>query len=107
VKVEFELSDEQVRVIARHAAEFVDESPERWLSQKELANHFGCSVRTVLNYQRAGMPHLVVGNKPRFRASDCDAWLTARAGRAYDPVGSINGAAPLARPAPGHQEDSS
>jgi hypothetical protein len=75
---------ELVEEIAKRAAELVQQEPERWLSQKELAAHFGCSIRTVSNYHRAGMPHIMVGSHPRYRASECEAFLTARSGRAYD-----------------------
>jgi hypothetical protein len=83
VKLELELTDEQLSAIAERVAELVV-TQERWLSQKELAEHFGCSVRTVSNYQRAGMPHLMIGSHPRYRASEVEAWLTARGGHAYD-----------------------
>jgi phage terminase Nu1 subunit (DNA packaging protein) len=79
VKLEFELSDEQLAAIAARVAELVV-AQERWLSQKELAEHFGCSVRTVSNYQRAGMPHQMVGSHPRYRASEVEAWLASRHG---------------------------
>jgi excisionase family DNA binding protein len=104
VKLELELTDEQLAELAEQVATLVRSEAERWLSQKELAEHLGCSVRTVSNYQRAGMPCLKVGSHPRFKASDCEAWLTARDGRAYDGVGSSNGPAPLPRPGPGHRK---
>jgi excisionase family DNA binding protein len=103
VKLEVELTDAQVAAIAERVAELVVAREERWLSPKELAAHLGCSVRTILNYQRAGMPHLMVGSHPRFKASDCEVWLTARSGRAYDGVSS-NGPAPLPRPGPDQEE---
>jgi hypothetical protein len=65
VRLEVELSDAQLEAIAERVAELVSNGPERWLSQKELAAHFGCSVRTVSNYHRAGMPHLMIGAHPR------------------------------------------
>jgi excisionase family DNA binding protein len=71
------LGDELIEAIATRAADLVHARPERWLTPKELAEHFGCSVRTVSNYHRAGMPHLMIGSKPRYRASDVEAWLTA------------------------------
>jgi excisionase family DNA binding protein len=104
MRLELQLSDEQVAALAEKVAELVPSGPERWLSPKELADHLGCSVRTVSNYQRAGMPCLRVGSHPRFKASKCEAWLTARGGRAYDGVGSSNGPAPLPRPGPDQEE---
>jgi hypothetical protein len=62
VKLEIELTDAQLDAIAARIADRVPH--ERWLSQRELAEHFGCSVRTVSSYTRAGMPHLMVGSHP-------------------------------------------
>jgi excisionase family DNA binding protein len=108
MRLEIELTDAQLAAIAERVAMLVAAREERWFTQKELAAHLGCSARTILNYQRAGMPHLMVGTKPRFKASACEAWLTARGGRGK--VAAItNGAAqpPDAAgrpPAPGPQE---
>ena len=102
------LGPDALEVLAARAAEILAErtEPERWLSQKELAAHFGCSVRTILTYQNAGMPHLMIGSHPRFKASECEAWLRARAGRGrLEPT--TNGAASPAGPAPGHRKDGS
>jgi hypothetical protein len=103
VKLEVELSDAQLAAVAERVAELVREREERWLSQKELARHLGCSVRTVSSYHRAGMPHLPVGSHPRYRASECEAWLRERAGGGRI-APATNGPAPLQRPGPGHQE---
>jgi integrase len=78
MRLEIELTDAQLAAIAERVAMLVAAREERWFTQKELAAHLGCSARTILNYQRAGMPHLMVGTKPRFKASACEAWLTAR-----------------------------
>jgi excisionase family DNA binding protein len=83
VKLELLLTDEQLSAIAERVAELV-KAEERWLSQKELAEHLGCSVRTVSNYHRAGMPHLMVGSHPRYRASEVEVWL----GRCYSVRGT-------------------
>jgi excisionase family DNA binding protein len=80
VKLELELTDEQLLAIAERVAELVSNGPERWLTPRELADHLGCSVRTVSNYQRAGMPHQMVGSHPRYRASEVEAWLASRHG---------------------------
>ena len=72
MRLEVELTDAQLEAIAERVAELV-RADERWLSQKELADHLGCSVRTVSNYHRAGLPHLMVGSHPRYRASECGA----------------------------------
>jgi excisionase family DNA binding protein len=107
VRLEIELTEAQLASIAERVAELVSTAPEKWLSQKELAEHFGCSIRTVSTWQKAGMPCLRVGSHPRFKASECEAWLTAKGGRAYDGAGSSNGPAPLPRPGPGHRKDGS
>jgi phage terminase Nu1 subunit (DNA packaging protein) len=77
VKLELELSDEQLSAIAARVAELV-KAGERWLTQRELADHLGCSVRQLSNYQRAGMPCLMVGSHPRYRASEVETWLADR-----------------------------
>jgi hypothetical protein len=96
VRLEVELTDAQLVAIAEKVAEINGDREERWLSQMELAQHFGCSVRTVLTWQKQGMPHITVGSHPRYRASEVEAWLNGR-----------NGAAPRKRPAPGHRKDGS
>jgi excisionase family DNA binding protein len=78
VRLEIELTDAQLAAIAERVAELVTNGPERWLSQKELAEHFGCSVRTVLTWQKQGLPCLRVGSHPRFKASTCETWLSGR-----------------------------
>jgi excisionase family DNA binding protein len=75
VRLEVELTDAQLATIAECVAELVVAREERWLTPKELADHLSCSVRTISNYHRAGMPHLMVGSHPRYRASDVEAWL--------------------------------
>jgi hypothetical protein len=102
MRLTIELTDEQLEAIAECVAELV-KAEQRWLTQRELADHLGCSVRTISNYHRAGMPHLMLGSHPRYRALDCEEWLTARSGRAYDGAPS-NGPAPLPRPGPDQEE---
>ena len=50
---------------------------EPWLSKKQIADHFGFSVRWVEYRVAEGMPHTVIGGRLRFRVSECEAWLLA------------------------------
>jgi hypothetical protein len=100
---------EWLEVIAERVADMVAQKPEPWLTKKELAEHWRCAPRTIDNYVKAGMPKGRHGTKLIFKASECEAWLDARQGRAYDRVDSRNGAAqppeaPGRPPAPGPQE---
>jgi hypothetical protein len=48
---------------------------EPWLTREKLAEYLGCSVRSVDNLKKDGMPwHIIVG-KPKFRPSEVEAWL--------------------------------
>jgi hypothetical protein len=98
VRFELELSEAQFAALAERVAEHLAVRKERWLSQKELSQHFGCSVRTVLTWQKQGMPHITAGSHPRYRASECEAWLARQSGGRVKPI--ANGAAPRKRPAP-------
>jgi hypothetical protein len=104
VRFELELTDEQLEAIAERVAGLVPAPTERWLSQRELAEHFGCSVRTILTYQKAGMPHLMIGSHPRFKASECEAWLDSRNGSVGRLSQPQDGAAPPVTARPRHQE---
>lgn len=50
---------------------------EPWVGKREVATHFGVSVRTVENYMKAGLPHTkrFQGSPVRFRLSVCDEWF--------------------------------
>jgi transposase len=86
VRLEVELTDAQLKAIAQKVAEINGDREERWLSQKELAQHFGCSVRTVFTWQKQGMPHIMVGSHPRYRASEGEAWLARQSGGRVEPI---------------------
>lgn len=100
MRLEVELPDAVLSAIAARVADLLDEREERWLSQEGLADHFSVSVRTVQNWRRAGMPHLMAGSHPRYRPSECEAWLRAGGGSGRI-ASNANGAAPQQRPAPG------
>ena len=51
--------------------------PQPWASKKEVAGHYGYSVRWV-EYQLArGMPSALIGGQRRFRLSATERWLLA------------------------------
>jgi hypothetical protein len=96
--ITFRLPPELVDLIAERVA---GQIAERWLSPSELAEHFGCSVRTVSTYTKAGMPHARHGTRPVYKATECDGWLRERSGGG---TLAANGPAPLPRPGPGQRE---
>lgn len=49
------------------------------LTGEELAKALQVSRRTVQYWTQQGMPHIPVGNRPRYVQSACEAWLRARA----------------------------
>ncbi len=53
---------------------------EPWVDKRTVARHIGCSVRTVENYMKLGMPYVKrFANGPvRFRLSEVDAWMRGR-----------------------------
>lgn len=53
--------------------------PVPLISQQQLAARLNCTVVTIRNYRKAGMPVAVsLNNRPRFIYSDCIAWLQKR-----------------------------
>jgi hypothetical protein len=48
------------------------------LTQAQLAEQLQVSDRTVFALRRDGMPHLMIGDSPRFELPACLAWLRAR-----------------------------
>ena len=48
---------------------------ERWLSKREVAEHYGFSVRWVEIQIGQGMPSRLIGGQRRLRLSEVDAWL--------------------------------
>ena len=50
---------------------------EPWLDQKGLAEHLACSVRWIRYRMAEGMPHAMIGGRPKYRASEVEAWLEA------------------------------
>lgn len=52
--------------------------PEPWLDKKKLAEHFSCSVRSIEFAMTRGLPHAIIFGRPKFHASEAEAWLEAR-----------------------------
>jgi predicted DNA-binding transcriptional regulator AlpA len=54
--------------------------PQQLYSQDDIAEHLGCSVRTLERYRVSGDgPRFVkIGRLVRYRAIDLDAWLAER-----------------------------
>jgi hypothetical protein len=48
---------------------------EPWLDRKALAEHLGCSVRSVELRMAEGMPCWRVMGRVKFRASEVEPWL--------------------------------
>jgi hypothetical protein len=51
------------------------QAPERWWSKRELARHYGFSVRWVESMLGRGMPSRLIGGQRRFLLSQVDPWL--------------------------------
>lgn len=47
---------------------------ERWLDKREVAAHFGFSVRTWERKTRGYEPTEIFG-RPRYKASEAESWL--------------------------------
>jgi hypothetical protein len=107
------LSEDDLERLAERLSPYLPEppttavGPEAWLDHRALAEHFSVSVRTVATWRAGGAPHAMIGGRPKFLASEIERWLgldRAEKLNQRQPVAQ-NGAAPLTRPAPGHQED--
>lgn len=47
---------------------------EPWMTEMQLANHFGVTTRTIRNWRAQGMPSQKFGGIRRYRLSDVMAW---------------------------------
>jgi len=54
--------------------------PDPWLDKRGIAEHFACCVRSIETAMAEGMPHAVIFGRPKFRATECEAWLAAAEG---------------------------
>jgi len=81
VRVEIELSDEQLGEIARRAAELMPAASE-WLNVEEAAEYLRCGKGRIYSLTSAGrIPHVKDGSRTLFRRSELDEWLRAGGGK--------------------------
>jgi excisionase family DNA binding protein len=52
---------------------------EPWMTKQQLADHLSMSVRWIEMCVREGMPMMRFGNRPRFRASKVENWISKQA----------------------------
>ncbi len=52
-------------------------SLERWRSKREIAGHYGFTIRWVERQVAKGMPNRLIGGQRRFQISQVDRWLDA------------------------------
>jgi transposase len=48
---------------------------EPYLDKREIAEHYGCSVRTVNEWLRRGAPSAMIAGRRKFRLGKLDPWL--------------------------------
>jgi len=48
---------------------------ERWMTKREIADFFGCSVRSIERGMSEGMPFSYIFGSAKFRPSEVEAWL--------------------------------
>jgi len=51
---------------------------EPWLAKRQIAAHFGFSIRWVELRVREGMPSQMIGGRRRFKVSECETWVLER-----------------------------
>jgi hypothetical protein len=51
---------------------------EPWLNKRQIANHYGRSIRWVELRQREGLPSRMIGGRCGFRLSAVNRWLKER-----------------------------
>jgi len=63
-------------------------TPEKWLSVEEIADHLGISKETVYRWlEKGGIPAHRIGKLWKFRPSEVDRWVT-KGGAEESPVTS-------------------
>lgn len=67
----------QKRYNARMVANGI--TAERWLTKRQIAEHFGFTTRWVELRMREGLPSIRIGNRRRYRLSQVEAWLVSSA----------------------------
>ena len=96
------MTDHEVELIARRVAELV-RPEEPWLTKEAAAKHFGCSPRSLELAMHGGLPYRTIFGRPKFRASQVQAWVDDR-GEGVGLSPEPSGAALRKQPAPGHRE---
>jgi hypothetical protein len=51
---------------------------ERYCSKREIAAHYGLSLRTIERWQFDGCPSRLIGGVRRFLISEVELWLATR-----------------------------
>lgn len=52
--------------------------PEKWVSTKDIALHFGVTIETIRNWiRKETIPCHKVGKLWKFKISEVDAWVTS------------------------------
>jgi hypothetical protein len=71
-----------------------------WLDKRSIAEHLGCSIRSINYAINDGMPHAIIFGRAKFQAAEVEAWLeqTGRLDRRGDSV-TVDNASPFERPA--------
>jgi len=69
------MTDEQIATLAQLVADRLRVEP--YLSKRALADHLGCSVRSIELAVNAGMPAYTVFGRPKFKLSEVEPWLVA------------------------------
>lgn len=74
--------DQLADKIAGKLADFAPPPPPpveaQRLTTQQLAKLLGVHAQTVRGWVRRGCPCLMVGNRPRFRVAETEAWLVAQ-----------------------------
>ena len=68
------MTERECELIARRVADLV-RPEEPWLSYEKLAEHYSCSVRSLVMAKKVGMPFQTIFGRPKFRLSQVDPWL--------------------------------
>lgn len=53
-------------------------TPEHWVSTKEMAIHLGVTIETIRNWiRKETIPYHKVGKQWKFKISEVDSWVTS------------------------------
>lgn len=54
------------------------DTPERWVTKQQLAEHLQVTRRWIEYQQQRGLPHLRLGSINRYRVREVEVWLRER-----------------------------